>query len=124
MKSDQHKKATIDRSGRVSPYNILGGAVVIFLWINAHVGYAAVLVFFGIFFLAGAGSGPGGPPSDESVKALVQGFYIGVIVAGLAGIPAGVAVMRPRGERKLSFLCFVGMFATGVLIQIGAIIFF
>jgi hypothetical protein len=95
-----------------------------FFWINAHIGWLCSVFFFGIFFLAGAGSDPNGPPSDESVNAMVQGFVIGVIVAGLAGIPAGVAVMRPRGERKLPFLCFVGMFATGVLIQIGVVTYF
>ena len=76
------------------------------------------------FFLAGGGSGPGGPPSQESVDALIQGLKIGVVISALAGFPAGFTLFLPRGERKQMFRLFLGTLALGALIQIGSFLYF
>lgn len=122
MKKEQIEPEESVIRDRVELIDIVMGVVVIAFWIFAHVGYAASLGMAWIFAVAGAGSGPE-PVSEASVHAFSLGLTIGVIVSALAGFPAGLAVMRPRGERKSMFLLFLGMLASGLLIQIGSFAF-
>ena len=121
MKNERPEKSVIRDS--VKLINLVLGVVVIVFWIFWHVGYAMAVAMSWMFAVAGAGSAPGGPVSEASVDAFSLGLTIGVIVSALAGFPAGLAVMRPRGERKSMFLLFLGMLASGLLIQIGSFAF-
>ncbi len=121
MKKKQTKSEIQDS---VKLIDLVLGVVVIVFWIFWHVGYAGAVAMFLAFFLAGGGSGPGGPPSQESVDALIQGLKIGVVISALAGFPAGFTLFLPRGERKQMFRLFLGTLALGALIQIGSFLYF
>ena len=121
MKKKQTKSEIQDR---VKLIDLVLGVVVIVFWIFWHVGYAGAVAMFLVFALAGAGSGPGGSPSQESADALIQGVMIGVVISALAGFPAGFTLFSPRGERKPMFFLFLGTLALGALIQIESFLFF
>lgn len=95
---------------------------VTIIWVVAHC-YWAVMVLMGTVF-AGVGLAQAGrTPSNESFYFLLLSLIIGVLMSGLAGVPAGAAFYA-SGSRMRMFLLFIGLFATGAVIQVGVFVYF
>ena len=108
----------------VTNSQILNGVSTAICWIVGHVFYYIAITFLCVIGLVGYGSSLSGTCSGETVIVLAFGILIGVVVSGLAGFPAGFAVMLPHGKRKPMFKWFAGMFAAGVMIQIWSFVCF
>ncbi len=98
-------------------------ALILFLWINAHIAWATMGIMAFVFISAGGGEA-GRAPSQETLHIAVVGFVIGVIMAGLAIVPALLAYNRPAEQRKPFRTWSIGMFANGFLVQLLAWIYF
>ena len=81
------------------------------------------MVFMGTVFAGGGLAQAGRTPSNESFYILLLGLIIGVLMSGLAGVPAGAAFYA-SGSRKRMFLLFIGLFAAGAFIQVGVFVYF
>lgn len=89
-----------------NPFLLVLGILFILVWIGVHVVWAA------LSGMANLMANDSGQASAGSQMILIFGFLAGVIIAGFAGIPAGLAIFW-RGKRKLFLILFLGLFLLG-----------
>ncbi|MDZ4401356.1 hypothetical protein [Prosthecobacter sp.] len=91
---------------------VICGVLFIVLWIIAHVAWGMMSL------MANVMANDSGAASGDTHMTLIVGMLGGQILAGGAGIPAGLAFFW-RGRRKLLLWLFAALFASGALIQAG-----
>lgn len=89
---------------------VSGGVLFTVLWILAHVVWAYMA------FIANVMANDSGRATGEQQMWLIGGMFAGQVLAGAAGIPAGLAFFW-RGRRKRLLGIFAAVFLAGVLCQ-------
>jgi hypothetical protein len=103
--------ATTAKTGFSVPLMVCG-ILFIILWIIAHLAWGTMAL------MANVMANDSGAASTEKQMTLIFGMLGGQVLAGAAGIPAGLAFFW-RGRRKLLLWLFAGLFVTGALLQAG-----
>ena len=68
-------------------------------------------------FMANLMANDSGSASTDRHLLLIGGMIAGQILAGLAGIPAGLAVFW-RGRRQILLMIFLWLFLLGIVLQV------
>ncbi len=103
--------STVVKTG-VSPLLVIVGIFFIVIWIIAHIAWGTMAL------MANVMANDSGAASTEKQMTLIFGMLGGQILAGAAGIPAGLAFFW-RGRRKLLLWLFAALFVIGALLQAG-----
>lgn len=103
--------ATTTKTGFSVPLMVCG-ILFIILWIIAHIVWGAMAL------MADLMANDSGAASNEKHLTLIFGMLGGQVLAGAAGIPAGLAFYW-RGKRKRLLGLFAVLFAVGALLQAG-----
>lgn len=96
---------------RFSPLLVAGGILFTAFWAVVHVAWGMLA------FMANVMANDSGNASTDRHLLLIGGMIAGQILAGLAGIPAGLAVFW-RGRRRILLTTFLGLFLTGAILQV------
>jgi hypothetical protein len=97
----------------VSGWRVVLGVLFMAVWIVGH------LIWATIALMGTAMANDSGAASSEAHVSLIGGVLGGQVVAGLAGIPGGLAFFW-RGARKGLWILFGVLFVSGVLWQVLA----
>ena len=89
---------------------VILGVLFAILWLMVHVAWA------GLSFVADVMANDSGRADPNQHMSLICGMLGGQILAGAAGIPAGLAFFW-RGRRKILLWMFAFLFVIGALIQ-------
>lgn len=89
---------------------VSGGILFCGVWMLFHVVWAYMA------FVANVMANDSGRATGGQQMWLIGGMFAGQVLAGAAGIPAGLAFFW-RGRRKRLLVTFVAVFLTGVLCQ-------
>jgi len=98
---------------RVSGWMVVLGVLFAGVWIAGQVVWATMALMGTVM------ANDSGAASSEAHVSLMGGVLGGQVVAGLAGIPGGLAFFW-RGARKVLWLLFGVLFVSGVVWQILA----
>lgn len=110
----------------VHPAWVVAGVIFITLWVFAHVALLILSFASGLFadialYLLKTVMIPGLVINSPRMEmAWVMPLQIGVILAGAAGVPAGLAFFW-RGRRLLLWVIFGVLFAAGVAMELYAV---
>jgi hypothetical protein len=96
---------------------IVLGVAFTAVWLALHFVWASLAMMGGLM------ANDAGRATGDEHMALILGVLAGQIIAGAAGIPAGLAFFW-RSRRKLLLGIFLAAFLTGALCQAGAFWFF
>ena len=105
--------ATSPSSSAMKPLLVVAGILFMVLWIAAHCAWAAMAL------MANLMANDSGAASTDQQMALIVGMLAGQVLAGAAGIPAGLAFFR-RGRRKPLLVLFAVLLVAGALCQLWA----
>lgn len=97
----------------VSAWMVVLGVLFMGVWIAGHVIWATMALMGTVM------ANDSGAASSEAHVSLMGGVLGGQVVAGLAGIPGGVAFFW-RGARKVLWILFGVLFVSGAVWQILA----
>lgn len=92
---------------------VVAGLLLIVVWISAHIAWATMSM------VANLMANDSGAASGGKHISLILGMLAGQVLAGAAGIPAGLACFW-RGRRKLLLWSFAILFVIGALCQAWA----
>lgn len=92
---------------------VILGILFILGWIAAH------LVWGTMSLMAGAMANDSGLAQTDTHANMILGMICGQVVAGAAGIPAGLSFFW-RGQRKKLLIAFAALFVAGALWQVLA----
>jgi hypothetical protein len=92
---------------------ILAGIAFTGLWIAAHVGWGAMSLMGTVM------ANDSGHASSAQHESLITTMLLGQVVAGLAGIPGGLAIFW-RSARKWLIIAFALLFVGGAVVQCQA----
>ena len=106
---------------KAATIQVVSGVLFSIIWIIAHIVWGMMTFFANV--MSAAGHKPEGSRANTETGILIFGMIIGQIIAGLAGFPGGAAFCWP-GRRKRLLMLFAGLFVTGALIQVGALVNF
>jgi hypothetical protein len=106
----------MDSATKTSFLVVLGVAFAS-VWLALHFAWASMAMMGGLM------ANDAGRATGDQHMALILGVLAGQIIAGAAGIPAGLAFFW-RTRRKLLLGIFLAAFLAGVLCQAGAFWFF
>ena len=98
---------------RVSGWMVVLGVLFMGVWIVGHVIWATMAL------MGTAMANDSGAASSEAHVSLIGGVLGGQVVAGLAGIPGGLAFFW-RGARKGLWVLFGVLFVSGAVWQVLA----
>ena len=92
---------------------VFAGGLFTMLWIGAHIAWASMST------VANLMANDSGKASIFQHLTLIFGMFGGQFVAGLAGIPGGLAFFWSSARKPLLIL-FAILFAAGILLQVFA----
>src|SRR4051812_34877011 len=92
---------------------VCAGVLFMALWIGVHLVWASMSLMGSLM------ANDSGRATDGAQMVLIFGMLAGQVLAGGAGIPAGLAFFL-RGRRKLLLGLFAALFVAGALLQAGA----
>lgn len=96
---------------RFSPILVAVGILLTACWTVAHIAWGMMA------FMANLMANDSGSASPDRHLLLIGGMIAGQVLAGLAGIPAGLAVFW-HGRRKILLLGFLWLFLLAIVLQV------